>query len=75
MAQMERPSMLERLQTIDRRWIFFFITLSVVIPLAFDLTIDEVATPEVQAIYERIEELPPRFQHSAALRFRPRKRA
>ena len=59
MAQKEKPSMLERLQAIDRRWIFFFIMLSVVIPMAFDLTIDEVATPEVQAIYERIEELPP----------------
>ena len=59
MAQKEKPSMLERLQTIDRRWIFFFIMLSVVIPMAFDLTIDQVATPEVQAIYERIEDLPP----------------
>ena len=59
MAQKETPSMMERLQAIDRRWIFLFIMLAVVIPLAFDLTIDEVATPEVQAIYDRIEELPP----------------
>ena len=51
--------MMERLQAIDRRWIFLFIMLAVVIPLAFDLTIDEVATPEVQAIYDRIEDLPP----------------
>ncbi len=59
MAQTETPSMMERLQAIDRRWIFLFIMLAVVIPLAFDLTIDEVATPEVQAIYDRIEALPP----------------
>ena len=59
MAQTETPSMMERLQAIDRRWIFLFIMLAVVIPLAFDLTIDEVATPEVQAIYDRIEDLPP----------------
>ena len=51
--------MLQRLQAIDRRWIFLFIMLAVVIPLAFDLTLDEVATPEVQAIYDRIEALPP----------------
>ncbi len=53
------PTMFERLQAIDRRWIFLFIMLSVVIPLAFDLRLDEVATPEVQAIYQLIEELPP----------------
>ena len=59
MAQRERPSMFQYLQAIDRRWIFLFIMLSVVIPLAFDLRLDEVATPEVRAIYQLIEELPP----------------
>ena len=59
MANKERSLLLERLQAIDRRWIFLFIILAVVIPMAFDLTIDEVATPEVQAIYDRIEKLDP----------------
>lgn len=59
MANKERSLLLERLQAIDRRWIFLFIIVAVVIPLAFDLTIDEVATPEVQAIYDRIEQLHP----------------
>ena len=48
----------ERMQAIDRRWIFLMIACAVVIPMAFDLRLAEPATPEVQTIFDKIEELP-----------------
>lgn len=48
----------EKAQAIDRRWVFLAIALAVIIPMAFEVTMKEVATPEVQAIYDRVEELP-----------------
>ena len=48
----------QRLQDIDRRWIFLLMAISVVLPFAFDLTFKEVATPEVRNVYDLIEGLP-----------------
>ena len=48
-------SFLERMQAIDRRWIFLFIALAVIIPFAFEFGVKTPATPEVKAIYDQIE--------------------
>ena len=55
---MDKRAFFERMQTIDRRWIFILIACAVVIPMAFDLRLAEPATPEVQTIFDKIEELP-----------------
>ncbi|MBN1947100.1 MAG: hypothetical protein JW797_15600 [Bradymonadales bacterium] len=47
----------DKMQTIDRRWIFLLISLAVIIPLLFEFSFTELATPEVSAIYNRIEGL------------------
>ncbi|MCH2694282.1 MAG: hypothetical protein MK025_06145 [Acidobacteriia bacterium] len=51
-------SLISGLQTLDRRYVFLFMVIAVIIPFAFDLSFDEVATPEVQAIFQFIEKLP-----------------
>ncbi len=48
----------ERAQAIDRRWIFLFMALAIILPFAFDLGFREVPTPEVKAIYELVDALP-----------------
>ena len=48
-------SLISGLQTLDRRYVFLFMVIAVIIPFAFDLSFDEVATPEVQAIFQFIE--------------------
>lgn len=52
--------LLERLQTLDRRIIFLFIGLSVLVPLLFPITFPEHPSPIVTAIYDGIESLPER---------------
>ncbi len=54
----EQKSLVERLQSIDRRIIFVFIGLAVVIPLLFGATLKEETTPIVQAFFDTVDELP-----------------
>lgn len=49
---------LARLGTLDRRWIFLVIGLSVLIPLLVGFGSPMPTTPIVQAIYDKVEELP-----------------
>ena len=46
------------LKNIDRRIIFLFIALSVIIPLIFKITFTEKASPIVKNIFDKIESLP-----------------
>lgn len=48
----------ERIRDIDRRLIFLFIALAVIIPLIFELNFPEIPTPMVQGIFDQIENLP-----------------
>jgi len=45
------------LSNIDRRIIFLFIALAVIIPMIFKGTIPVPTTPVVQAIFDKVEEL------------------
>lgn len=58
MAENESKSLLERMREIDRRWIFLFMALAAMVPFAFDIAFTEVATPEVQAVFDLIEKHP-----------------
>ncbi|MBD3170699.1 MAG: hypothetical protein GF307_14570 [candidate division Zixibacteria bacterium] len=48
----------EKLKNIDRRVIYIFIALSVIIPLVFKIAFTEQASPIVQNIFDKIESLP-----------------
>ena len=48
----------ERLATLDRRWIFLLIALSVVLPMFFPITFPERVTSETQAVYDAMEAIP-----------------
>ncbi len=48
----------QRIRDIDRRVIFLFIGLSVIMPLIFQLEFPEYPSPPVRAIFDKIESLP-----------------
>jgi hypothetical protein len=52
-----RPSLIERLQSFDRRWIFLAMALAVVGPLLRPCNLPFKASPMVKALYNTIEEL------------------
>ena len=55
---MADQSFFEKAQKIDRRWIFLFIAIGVIVPLAMpDCGLKEEPTPEVQSIFDRVEGL------------------
>ena len=49
----------DRLLHLDRRWIFLFIGVSVLLPLLFNLQCRQVPSTIVQRIFDKIESLPP----------------
>lgn len=51
-------SLIERMQAIDRRIIFLLIALAVIIPMLMKLVIPVRTSPIVQAIFDKMEELP-----------------
>ncbi len=55
---MAKKTLYERVRDIDRRLIFLFIALSVIIPLVLDLYFPETATPMVEGVFDKIDSLP-----------------
>ncbi|MCK4412270.1 MAG: hypothetical protein KAY32_01875 [Candidatus Eisenbacteria sp.] len=51
-------TIVEKLDTLDKRWVFLVVGLAVVVSTIFRLTFPERPTPMVCAIYEKIESLP-----------------
>jgi hypothetical protein len=51
-------SLLSRLETFDRRWIFVVMGLAIVLPLVFPLGLPATPSPPVKATFYTIEELP-----------------
>lgn len=47
----------ERIAQLDRRWVYLFLVVVVVIAYAFKFPVPVTVTPEVESIYERIENL------------------
>ena len=48
----------DSIKSIDRRVIFLFIALSVILPLIFNITFTEKASPIVKNIFDKVESLP-----------------
>jgi hypothetical protein len=61
----------EKAQAIDRRWIFLMIVLAVIIPMTSQCTVRSPATPEVRAIFDRVEQMAPGSRVLLALDFDP----
>ncbi|MCK4655439.1 MAG: hypothetical protein KAT85_00355 [candidate division Zixibacteria bacterium] len=55
---MKKQSLVERLQYIDRRIIFAFIAVAVIVPLLIGAQLKEKTTPIVQAMFDNVEGLP-----------------
>jgi hypothetical protein len=53
-----RPSLLARLESFDRRWIFLAMGIAIVLPLVFPLGLPATPSPPVKATFYTIEELP-----------------
>ncbi len=45
--------------TLDRRWIFVAVGISVLVPMMFSVQCKQVSTPIVEGIFEKIESIPP----------------
>ncbi len=54
-----KRSLIEKLQFIDRRYIFIFIALAVIIPLLLGLRFEEKPSQIVLDLYDYVEDLPP----------------
>ncbi|MDI6807951.1 MAG: hypothetical protein QME66_03070 [Candidatus Eisenbacteria bacterium] len=50
---------LERLERLDRRYIFIAIFIAVIVPLIFPIWLPVRVSPEVQGLYDSVEKLPP----------------
>ncbi len=55
---MQEKSFLDKIERLDRRWVFLFIGLAVAFPLFFKFGIAPDVTPPVQAYHDAIESLP-----------------
>lgn len=48
----------EKLDNLDRRWIYLMVGISVVIPFLFPVQLPVSITPEAQAVFDSVEEIP-----------------
>lgn len=55
---MARRTLLERLEYVDRRWLFLILAFAIVIPLLLPLPLPLHVTPMVRDLYDTIERLP-----------------
>ncbi len=51
-------TVIERISSLDRRWIFLMIALSVAIPLLLPIQCDVTISPHVEEVYRALDELP-----------------
>ena len=50
-------SIWNKLEKMDRRWIYLMVAITVIIPFLYPITLPISITPEAQAVYDTIEEL------------------
>lgn len=59
MTNRERKSFYQIVRDIDRRVIFLFIALAVIIPLLSRIVFPEIASPMVKKLFNKVESMPP----------------
>lgn len=52
-------AIIERISRLDRRWIYLMIALSVALPLVWPFSLPVKVSPQVQAVYDALDALPP----------------
>lgn len=52
------PSLLDKLNSLDRRWVFLAMALAVALPILLGIGSDETPTAPTKRLFDRIEELP-----------------
>ena len=56
--QDEAMNFWDKLETIDRRWVYLMVAIAVVFPFIFPLTLPISVTPEAQSLFDHVEALP-----------------
>lgn len=51
-------NLLERIQNLDRRWVFLGMAIAIILPMLYPVSLPFKVEGQVQAIYDRIEALP-----------------
>ena len=51
-------SIWNKMEKLDRRWVYLMVAITVVLPFLFPMTLPISITPEAQAVYDTIEDLP-----------------
>ncbi len=64
-------SIWDKLETLDRRWVFLAVGIAVAIPIFFRFGLQPNTTPPVQAFYDSIENLPPNSRVLCSFDFDP----
>jgi hypothetical protein len=70
-----KKTLLDKLETLDRRWIFLAMGIAVAIPIFFHLGLVPEPSPPVKAFYEAIENLPPNSRVLCSFDYDPGSRA
>jgi len=52
---MEKMTIFERIQKLDRRWIYIMVALAIIIPLAIPFNSDNVTSPSTENLYQFID--------------------
>jgi hypothetical protein len=64
-------SLLDRMLKLDRRWIYLFVGVAVVVPLFLSIPQNIPVTPETRGLYDTVESLPPGSKVLLACDFDP----
>lgn len=65
------PSILDRLNSLDRRWIFLAMALAVAAPILLGIGSDETASPPTKRLFDYLEDLPEGSRVLIAIDFDP----
>lgn len=68
-------TMLQKLEKLDRRWVFLAMAIAVASPLFFKLGLAPKTTPPIKAFYEYVENLPPNSRVLCSFDFDPGSKA
>lgn len=68
---MTTPTILDRLNKLDRRWIFLAMALAVAMPIIMQIGSDETPSPPTKRLFDKVEELPAGSRVVIAMDFDP----
>lgn len=66
---MEKMTIFERIQKLDRRWIYIVVALAIIVPLAIPFNSDNVTSPSTENLYQFIDSYAGRQDRAVLLSF------